>query len=221
MDIDTLEGLMKCPLMKGLSQQEVINLMHQVRYRIVHYEKGSTFTNAGDPCLHADIVLTGELVASIISPSGRMVQMNLHHAGNMVAPAFLFAKNNRYPVTITATQDSTVLRLHPEAMQTLLEFEGRVNTNFIAILSNIVSFQAQKVAVLSMNLREKLILVLREAYQKQGFLRVQLPSRQEIANTLGVQKFSVQRTLNELEKNGIIKLDGKYVEITNPSLLKV
>ena len=147
--------------------------------------------------------------------------MNLHHAGNMVAPAFLFANNNRYPVTITATQDSTVLRLHPEAMQTLLEFEGRVNTNFIAILSNIVSFQAQKVAVLSMNLREKLILVLREAYQKQGFLRVQLPSRQEIANTLGVQKFSVQRTLNELEKNGIIKLDGKYVEITNPSLLKV
>ena len=118
MDIDTLEGLMKCPLLKGLSQQEVINLMHQVRYRIVRYEKGSTFATAGDTCLHADIVLSGER-------------------------------------------------------------------------------------------------------QKQASDRLLLPSRQELANMLAVQKFSVQRTLNELDKEGIIKLDGKYVEISNPSLLKV
>ena len=221
MDIDTLEGLMKCPLMKGLTQKEVMNLMHQVRYRIVHYEKGSTFANAGDTCLHADIVLSGELMATIISPSGRIVQMNLHHAGNMVAPAFLFAQANRYPVTITAAQDSTVLRLMPDAMGTLLKIDSRVNTNFISILSNIVAFQAQKISVLSMNLREKLILVLREAYQKQGSNRVVLPSRQEMANMLGVQKFSVQRAFNELEKSGIIILDGKYIEIVNPSQLRI
>ena len=221
MDIDTLDGLMKCPLMNGLSQKEVMNLMHQVRYRIVHYEKGSTFANAGEFCLHADIVLAGELMASIIAPSGRVVQMNLHHAGNMVAPAFLYAKDNRYPVTVKAAQDSTVLRLMPDAMETLFKKDNRISANFIFILSNIVSFQAHKIGVLSMNLREKLIVVLKEAYQKQGSNRVMLPTRQELANTLGVQKFSVQRTLTELEKNNIIKLDGKYVEIISPFMLKV
>ena len=63
--------------------------------------------------------------------------------------------------------------------------------------------------------------VLKEAYQKQGSNRIQLPSRQELANMLGVQKYSVQRTLSEIEKEGIILLDGKHVEITNPTLLKV
>ncbi|MGX8697796.1 MAG: Crp/Fnr family transcriptional regulator, partial [Prevotella sp.] len=70
MDIDTLEGLMKCPLMKGLTQQEVMNLMHQIRYRVMKYEKGDIFAHAGDKCLHADIVLDGELLASVVSPSG-------------------------------------------------------------------------------------------------------------------------------------------------------
>jgi len=109
----------------------------------------------------------------------------------------------------------------PDAMGTLLKIDSRVNTNFISILSNIVAFQAQKISVLSMNLREKLILVLREAYQKQGSNRVVLPSRQEMANMLGVQKFSVQRAFNELEKSGIIILDGKYIEIVNPSQLRI
>ena len=221
MDIDTLEGLMKCPLLKGLSQQEVINLMHQVRYRIVRYEKGSTFATAGDTCLHADIVLSGELTATVISPSGRVVLMNLQHAGNMVAPAFLFAQANRYPVTVKAVQDSSVLRLMPEAMDALLKLDSRISRNLISILSNIVAYQAQKIGVLSMNLREKIIFVLQGERQKQASDRLLLPSRQELANMLAVQKFSVQRTLNELDKEGIIKLDGKYVEISNPSLLKV
>ena len=221
MDIDTLEGLMKCPLLKGLSQQEVINLMHQVRYRIVRYEKGSTFATAGDTCLHADIVLSGELTATVISPSGRVVLMNLQHAGNMVAPAFLFAQANRYPVTVKAVQDSSVLRLMPEAMDALFKLDSRISRNLISILSNIVAYQAQKIGVLSMNLREKIIFVLQGERQKQASDRLLLPSRQELANMLAVQKFSVQRTLNELDKEGIIKLDGKYVEIVNPSLLKV
>lgn len=221
MDIDTLEGLMRCPLMKGLTQNEIMDLMHKIRYRIVRYEKGTTFATAGDTCLHADIVLTGELTASIIAPSGRVVQMNLQHAGNMVAPAFLFANDNHYPVTVKATQDTTVFRLMPDAMESLFKLDSRISTNFIFILSNIVSFQAHKIGILSMNLREKLIIVLKEAYHKQGSSRIQLPSRQELANMLGVQKYSVQRTLSEIEKEGIILLDGKHIEITDPTLLKV
>ncbi len=91
----------------------------------------------------------------------------------------------------------------------------------VRILSNIVAFQAKKIGVLSMNLREKIIHVLQEEKQKQNTNRLHLPTRQELANMLGVQKYSVQRTLNELETEGIILLDGKYVEIVKPEKLKM
>ena len=221
MDIDTLEGLMKCPLMKGLTQQEVMDLMHQIRYRVIKYEKGTIFAHAGDKCLHADIVLDGELIASVISPSGRIVQMSLQHAGNMVAPAFIFANDNRYPVTVKASQDTTILRLMPDAIDALLKLDSRISHNLVSVLSHIVAFQAKKIGVLSMNLREKIICVLQEEQQRQSCNRLLLPSRQELANMLGVQKYSVQRTLNELETEGIILLDGKFIEIVKPDGLKM
>ena len=221
MDIDTLEGLMKCPLMKGLTQQEVMDLMHQIRYRVIRYEKGTIFAHAGDSCMHADIVLDGELIASVISPSGRIVQMSLQHAGNMVAPAFIFANDNHYPVTVKASKDTSILRLMPDAIEMLFKLNARISCNMVSILSNIVAFQAKKIGVLSMNLREKIIYVLQEEKQKQSTNRLLLPSRQELANMLGVQKYSVQRILNGLEVEGIILLDGKYIEIVKPEELKM
>lgn len=221
MDIDTLEGLMKCPLMKGLTQQEVMNLMHQIRYRVMKYEKGDIFAHAGDKCLHADIVLDGELLASVVSPSGRIVQMNLRHAGNMVAPAFIFANDNHYPVTVKTLKDTTILRLLPDAMELLFRLDSRISSNMVSILSNIVAFQAKKIGILSMNLREKIIHLLHEEQQKQSTNRLLMPSRQELANMLGVQKYSVQRTLNELQADGTILLDGRHIEILNPEGLKM
>ena len=35
MDIDTLEGLKRCQLFAGLTDEEIISLAHQVRYRVL------------------------------------------------------------------------------------------------------------------------------------------------------------------------------------------
>ena len=34
MDIDTLQGLRRCPLFNGLTESEIIDLMHTVRYSV-------------------------------------------------------------------------------------------------------------------------------------------------------------------------------------------
>ena len=56
MDIDTLNGLKNCPLFKGLTDKEIIDLMHRVQYRVHEYKRGDLFALAGDPCRHANIV---------------------------------------------------------------------------------------------------------------------------------------------------------------------
>ena len=214
MDIDTLHGLMQCPLFGGLSDSEIIGLMHTVRYRVIHFHRGQVFALAGDVCLHADIVLSGEMVAHLIGPSGRSIQMTMHHSGNMLAPAFLFAKENHYPVNVEAASDVRVLRLMYADLETLLHADIRLMMNFIRLLSNIIAYMTKRIGVLSMTVREQLWQYLREQQQVQGSDRIRLPlSRQQLADLFGVQKYSVQRCLNEMQQEGLIELDGKYIKL--------
>ena len=216
MDVDTLKGLSSCPLFGGLTELEIMDLMHAVRYRVVSYRKGEIFTYAGSPCLHADIVLDGEMKANLIGPTGRIIRMTMHHSGNMLAPAFLFAKDNLYPVTVEAATDARVLRLSPGDLEQLLHADTRLMMNFVRILSNIIAYLTKKVGSLSLNVREKVCLYLKEQQRQQQTDSILLPmSRQELADLFAIQKYSLLRCLSELQQTGAIKVEGRQIQIVN------
>jgi CRP-like cAMP-binding protein len=214
MDIDTLRGLTACPLFKGLTDEEIMDAMHSVRYRVLTYKRGTIFAVAGDECLHADIIINGEMTASIMSPSGRIITLNMHHSGNMLAPAFLFAANNHYPVTVEAVVDTRVLRLMRTDMEALILSDSRIALNEIHILSNIVSFLTKKVSMLSMSVREKVESYFKEEQKNQQSRHLLIPfSRQALAEHFGIQKYSLQRCLREMQEAGEIQIDGRVVHL--------
>ena len=214
MDIDTLQGLKQCPLFQDLAEPEIIDLMHSVRYRVVHYRKGDVLAFEGYACLYADIIISGEMVASLMGPSGRIIRVAAHQAGKLLAPAFLFASDNKYPVTVEATTETTVLRLTPADLEKMLNSDQRLMMNYIRILSNIVCQLTKKVRMLSMNVREKVSLYLKEQSRLQQTKNILLPlSRQELADHFGIQKYSLLRCLNELKQEGAILVEGRHIHI--------
>lgn len=214
MDIDTLRGLSSCQLFKGLTDEEIMNAMHSVRYRVLTYKRGTLFAMAGDECLHADIVISGEMTASMMSPSGKIITLNLHHSGNMLAPAFLFAADNHYPVTVEAVIDTRVLRLMRTDVEALILIDSRIALNEIQILSNIVSFLTKKVSMLSMSVREKVEIYFKEEQKKQQSRHLRIPlSRQALAEHFGIQKYSLQRCLREMQEAGEIQIEGRVVHL--------
>ena len=214
MDIDTLRGLSACPLFKGLTDEELIDAMHRVRYRVLTYKKGALFAMAGDECVHADIIISGEMTATMMSPSGRIITLNMHHSGNMLAPAFLFAADNHYPVTVEAVINTRVLRLGRTDMEKLIHSDSRIALNEIHILSNIVSFLTKKVGMLSMSVREKVERYFKEEQNRQQsrHLRINL-SRQALAEQFGIQKYSLLRCLKEMQEAGEILIEGRVVHL--------
>ena len=214
MDIDTLRGLSACPLFKGLTDEEIMEAMHSVRYRVLTYKRGALFAVAGDECLHADIIISGEMTASMMSPSGRIITLNMHHSGNMLAPAFLFAADNHYPVTVEAVVDTRVLRLMRTDMEALILSDSRIALNEIHILSNIVSFLTKKVSMLSMSVHEKVEMFFKEEQMRQQSRHLQLNlSRQALAEYFGIQKYSLQRCLKEMQEAGEIQIEGRVVHL--------
>ena len=214
MDIDTLNGLKRCPLFKNMAESEIIDLMHTVRYRVVRYQKGEILAFEGTICQHADIIISGEMVANIMGPSGRIVRVETHQAGKLLAPAFLFASDNQYPVTVEATTETSVLRLSPNDLEKMLNSDQRLMMNYIRLLSNIISHLTKKVRMLTMNVREKVSLYLKEQSKLQQTNRILLPlSRQELADHFGIQKYSLLRCLNELKQDGAILVEGRHIQI--------
>ena len=219
MDTETLEGIRKCPLFEGLTDNEVIDLMHAVRYRVTRLYKGDFLFVAGDDCLHANILIDGEVVAYLEGASDRYIRMSTFHAGNMFAPAFLFAQNRRYPVTVQATTNTKVLRISSADFERLLELDPRLSKNFTVILSNLIAGLTKKVGMLLLSVRDKIIFFLKEEKRRQQSNTIQLSmSRQELADHFGIQKYSLQRALNELQESGAIRIDGKTIEILKSPL---
>ena len=214
MDTETLEGIRKCPLFEGLTDNEVIDLMHAVRYRVTRLYKGDFLFVAGEDCLHANILLDGEVVAYLEGASDRYIRMSTFHAGNMFAPAFLFAQVRRYPVTVQATTNTKVLRILSADFERLLELDSRLAKNFTVILSNLIAGLTKKVGMLLLSVRDKIIFFLKEEQRRQQSNTIRLSmSRQELADHFGIQKYSLQRALNELQESGAIRIDGKTIEI--------
>ena len=214
MDIETLEGIRKCPLFEGLTDNEIIDLMHAVRYRVTRLYKGDFLFVAGEDCLHANILLDGEVVAYLEGASDRYIRMSTFHAGNMFAPAFLFAQVRKYPVMVQATTNTKVLRILSADFEQLLELDSRLYKNFTVILSNLIAGLTKKVEMLLLSVRDKIIFFLKEEqrHQQSNTIRLSM-SRQELADHFGIQKYSLQRALNELQESGAIRIDGKTIEI--------
>lgn len=222
MESKTLTALTKCPLFAGMTPTEIEFTMAGVAYRLVDYDKHDIFALTGMPCKTADIVITGSLVCRMSSLSGKQVEVSRLRPGNLVAPAFIFGKDNAMPVSVETDTAVTVLRMQKTAFRELIAGNERIMTNFIHVLSNINIFLTHQIKVLSLfTVREKVAYLLLERAGEQQSNVIHLErSRQEIADSFGIQKFSLLRVLSDFVKEGAIEVKGRQITILDRSKMK-
>jgi CRP-like cAMP-binding protein len=174
------------------------------------------------PCKYADIIIRGEMSARMVGLSGKYVEVSRLQSGNIVAPAFIFAKDRAMPVSVETETDMEILRMMPKELTRLMDMDDRVRTNFIVTLSNINVFLTRKMRMLSLlTVREKVAFLILDTATKQKSETIHLDkSRQEIADTFGIQKFSLMRCLSEFAESGAISVEGKNITILDRRKLK-
>ena len=217
-----MQALRRCPLFAGMSELSIDLALGNISYQLVDYAPRDVYTLAGMPCRFADIVISGSLIRRMVSLSGKQVEVTRLRPGNIIAPAFIFAKDNSMPVSVETDANVTLLRMTPQTLKQLIDRDEDIRMNYIRTLSNIDVFLTHKMKVLSLfTVREKVAYLLLERAGEQNSDTIHLSrSRQEIADSFGIQKFSLLRVLNEFEKEGVIRVDGKTIEIIDRSRLK-
>jgi putative transcriptional regulator len=222
MEQRVLNALTKCPLFAGMAPVEIEIAMAGVTYSIVNYDSHDIYALTGMPCKTLDIVIRGVLVCRMSSLSGKQVEVSRLHEGNLVAPAFIFGKDTNMPVGVETDTDVTVLRMQKTVFHHLIGTHEQIRDNFIRVLSNINAFLTHRMRILSLfTVKEKVAYLLLELAGEQGSNVIHLSqSRQEIADSFGIQKFSLLRVLADFTKAGAIKINGREVTILDRSKMR-
>lgn len=226
------DALRVSPLFAGLDPDVFGHFCGKVTMRVIW--KGEVMVNEGDDCMQLGIVASGQLAVQKYSSSGDFVTLGLLGPGDSFGEELIFGTNRIYPNTIEALTNAKVITLSKDVLLALLPEHPQILQNFLNFLSDKVQAQNRRISILSQrNLRQKISAYLLDLLRDQGdeedqpgaLLRpgqriltpsVEIPSSKEVAaRLLAMPRPSFSRELVRMEKDGLIRINGRVIWLTN------
>lgn len=208
-----LDVLLNTPLFKGITEETLLRFVLSKEHIIKNYKASEFIAMQGDICKSAYILCQGKVRTQMVNAEGKQVTIGQLKAPRLLAPAFIFASENRFPVNIEATETSEVLVLNKSALLEFMHQNPTVMHNFLRLISDRSLFLSQKLNEFALqSLKSRLLNYIR--------MHGTITSQQEVAQILGVARPSLARALSELISEGCITMKGKKVIIEEANAKK-
>ncbi len=220
-DEKTLSVLQSCPLFLGLREDDLSALLGGSACRLKRFSKGDLVARAGDELFFLHIMIEGSVKGEMIDFAGKVIKIEDIVPPRPLAPAFLFGKQNRYPVNITASEEVEILSIPRDAFLKMMQNNELVLRNFVDILSSRGQFLSNKIKFLSFtSIKGKLSQYLLDLSRKNSSDRVIMPlSQSQLSELFGVARPSVGRAISEMNHDGLIRTEGKQVVLLDRAKL--
>ncbi len=221
MEDHILSTLLDCPLFLGMNSTDISKQLSRASARIRSYPKGTLIAQSGEEVLHLQIVLEGSVKGEMMDYAGKVIKIEDIVPPRPLAPAFLFGKQNRYPVNITAAGDVKMLSIPREKFLELLQNSKIVLVNFVDILSSRGQFLSNKIKFLSFTtIKGKLAQYLLDQSEKTGSQKFPMPhSQSQLSELFGVARPSIGRAMSEMNQEGVVHTEGRMVSISDMAKL--
>lgn len=209
-----------CGLFWRINPDRISEILSKFPFQLNKFSKGDIVVSKGESVHDLKIVVGGSLSAIMNDDNGKTLKVDNFKVGQSLAPAFLFTKDQSYPVVVIANEESQILRISKEVLLQIFVEEQKVLENYLTLVSNIVQTLTKKVRILTLKTMKAKIcfLLLNESnIKKSKFIKF---GRQEMADYLGVERPSLSRTLGKLQNDGLIKLHGKEIELIDIEEIK-
>ena len=210
------------PLFIGLKKDQIEDLMGGITCQVKNYSKGEIIVHSGDPVVYQSVILSGSIKGEMIDFAGKVIKIEDIEAPRPLAPAFLFGKNNKYPVNLVANTDVMLLLIPKEEMIRLMQMSRIILSNFVDNVSNRAQFLTTKIKFLSFTtIKGKVAQYLLDLSGRVGSDVILMPhSQSQLAELFGVTRPSVGRAISEMNSAGIIRTEGKQVFLQDKVRLK-
>ncbi len=215
------QNVLKCPIFKGLSQEEVHAMIESSHARVKVFSEKSMIALQGEICNNLMIIVEGSVQGEMIDNTGKLIVIDQIHAPNPIAHAFLYADNHEFPVNIVATSYTKILYFERDIFVKLLQQHVVLLTNFLRIISNTTRFLSQKLQFhVFKTIKSKIAAYLIKKYNPVDGKVYQLDeTQQELADRFGVARPSLARAIGEMVKDGVLEMEQKQMKVINIRLL--
>jgi CRP-like cAMP-binding protein len=206
--------LSSAPLFKGLTPPEVVSILSGIHHRIRKFETGTVLFQSGETVNSLIVVIKGTLKGEMVDYTGKVIKIEDITAPRAIAPAFIFGKQNRFPVNVIAGSDGELLLIEKPDLLKLLMGNNIILVNFLDIISNRSQFLSEKIKFLNFKtIKGKLAhYILLRADNEKTLVRMDR-TQNDLADYFGVARASVARSIGEMEQAGLIEAKGKNIRI--------
>jgi CRP-like cAMP-binding protein len=216
-----IDVLTNCPLFSGLNEAEVASLVEGLNFQFRTFQKGEVIAFAGEECNHLIILLTGSIHGEMLDYSGKILKIEDIHAPAPLASAFIFGRENKFPVNVIANEQARVMIIGKEELIKLLAASPAIMKNFLDNISTRAQFLTSKLKMLSFRTIKGKIAnyILGIAGNKLELVYLD-KTQHHIADLFGVTRPSLARALGEMSRDGIIGMENKAIRILNRERLE-
>ena len=212
--------LTQCPVFRGISEEAIAEMFEKIHFQIRKFEKNELVALHGEQVNNLYIVLSGCVKGEMIDYSGKTLKIEDIFAPMPLASAFLFGRENRFPVTVTANCDVQILAIPVPEFLKMLQLNSQVLRNYLNNISTRAQFLSQKLHFLSFKtIREKIAhYLLKQAGDRLLSFEL-VNTQQQLADLFGVTRPALARVLGEMQRDGLIQIEKKTVKLMDKEKL--
>jgi CRP-like cAMP-binding protein len=221
--MDEREVLRTVPIFSELSDEDITSLAKLASRK--RYPKDTVVFFENEEGDFFFTILEGRIKVTILGDDGREVILSVLGPGDFFGEMALLDNEPR-SATAIAVEESELLSLHRNDFQTVLNDNKSITSALIRVLSarlRRANHQISTLALLDVYGRVARVIVdmAREEGKRlrDGRIAFRRATHQEIANRIGTTRETVTRMLKDLERQGLIHIDGKEV-IVQPDFEK-
>lgn len=210
-------ALRMTPLFKTLNETEIEDILQELNITESRFEKGDILAFQDEACNRLIMLLSGSVKAEMSDPSGKVIKIEDILAPNPLAILFLFGSENRFPVQITAIENSTALVIPKQSVLKMLGMNETVLKNYLDISANFAARLSKKLHLMSFRtIRQKLAMYIIDLRKISKTNTVEFDrTKTALAEYFGVSRQSLERELSNMQADNLIEIDKKQITINS------
>jgi CRP-like cAMP-binding protein len=215
-----LELLAQVPMFRGLSREDLARIAAGTT--MTHPARGEILFQRGDPCTGFHYVAFGQVKLALTTPAGAEKVIEILGPGRTFGEAVMFTANI-YPVSATVLADSLLLHVRSQSLFAELERDPQLARRLLAALSVRLHMMVRDVEAMTLHSASQRVIGYFARLEDEGGEAgaATLPAQKAlVASSLNLTPEYFSRILHELAAEGLIRVEGRRIEILDPAALR-
>jgi CRP-like cAMP-binding protein len=208
-------------LFAGLNDEQLDRLLHTTQ--VLHLDDGQLLFACHQEARHFYLVRSGSVRLYLSAPDGTEKVVHLVSPGETFAEAITFMDGQRYPINASALGKTELLAFSNATFRGILRESTETCFRLMADMSTWLKKQIHDIDALTLQnatLRFTNFLLQQIPPGELHDIRIELAApKHVIASRLSIQPESFSRILRNMQKNGLISVEGSTIHIANVKAL--